>query len=252
VALIGALAVASWAALAAWSAGPYARYLAHDGWLASSAVGALCAAVPWGAVLVPASLHALAWVLMIAAMMVPTTLPLVATFARVVSGRGDAGTLIARVAGGYLAAWAVFGLAAHAADEALRAFAAHWPWFALHAWVVGAGVLAGAGLFQFSDAKYRCLDACRSTFGFVASRWSGRAPGREAFRIGIDHGIFCVGCCWALMLVMFVVGSASVAWMLAIAAAMAAEKNLPFGPRLRAPLGCTLLASAGLLVAAAL
>ena len=108
--------------------------------------------------------------------------------------------------------------------------------------VVGAAVLAGAGLFQWSALKYRCLDECRTPFGFVASRWHGVSPSREALRIGIDHGIFCVGCCWALMLTMFVVGIGSVGWMLALAALMAAEKNLPFGRRLRTPVGLALLA----------
>jgi predicted metal-binding membrane protein len=64
---------------------------------------------------------------------------------------------------------------------------------------------------------------------------------RDAFRIGVDHGVFCVGCCWALMLVMFVVGVGSVGWMLALAAVMAAEKNLPWGRWLRAPLGIGLI-----------
>ena len=115
---------------------------------------------------------------------------------------------------------------------------------------VGAAVLAGAGLFQWSALKYRCLDECRTPFGFVASRWHGVSPAREALRIGIDHGIFCVGCCWALMLTMFVVGIGSVGWMLALAALMAAEKNLPFGRRLRTPVGLALLAgSAAIFVA---
>ena len=103
--------------------------------------------------------------------------------------------------------------------------------------MVGAGVLAAAGLFQWSALKYRCLDQCRSPFGFVSSRWHGRSPAREAFRIGVDHGLFCVGCCWALMLMMFVVGTGSIGWMLALAAVMAAEKNLSWGRRLATPVG---------------
>jgi predicted metal-binding membrane protein len=111
-------------------------------------------------------------------------------------------------------------------------------------------VLAGAGLFQFSALKYRCLEQCRTPFAFVASRWHGRAPAREALRLGIDHGLFCVGCCFALMLVMFVVGTASIGWMIALAALMAAEKNLPGGTRLRLPIGLGLLASAAAVVLA--
>jgi len=112
----------------------------------------------------------------------------------------------------------------------------------LHGDWVAAAVLVGAGLFQFSALKYRCLDQCRTPFGFVTARWHGRAPLREALRLGVDHGLFCVGCCWALMLVMFVVGVGSIGWMLALAAVMAAEKNLPWGARLRTPVGVALVA----------
>ena len=72
----------------------------------------------------------------------------------------------------------------------------------------------------------------------------GGNPGREALALGFDHGVFCVGCCWALMLLMFVVGTGSLAWMLGLAAVMAAEKNLPGGRRLRTPLGLALIAGA--------
>jgi hypothetical protein len=134
-----------------------------------------------------------------------------------------------------LAVWLAFGVAAHLVDAGVRWAAAGSGWFVAHGAFVGAAVLAGAGLFQWSALKYRCLDECRTPFGFVASRWHGVSPAREALRIGIDHGIFCVGCCWALMLTMFVVGIGSVGWMLALAALMAAEKNLPFGRHLRTP-----------------
>ena len=143
---------------------------------------------------------------------------------------------------GYVCAWFGFGLAAHAADWLLHEAAGRIPWFIANGWVVGVVVLAAAGLFQFSDLKYRCLDKCRTPFGFVAERWRGKSPLREALRLGIDHGAFCVGCCWALMLLMFVVGTGSLGWMLALAAVMATEKNLPGGQRLSAPLGVALIA----------
>jgi len=147
-------------------------------------------------------------------------------------------------------AWAGFGLVAFAADRGVHAAAARSSWLTGHGWAIGALVLAGAGAFQFSSLKYRCLERCRTPFGFVNSRWRGLAPGREALRIGFDHGLFCVGCCWALMLVMFVVGMGSLGWMLLLGAIMAAEKNLPAGRRLAAPLGVGLLAWAGLTVVA--
>jgi predicted metal-binding membrane protein len=249
-ALIVTLVVAAWGTLALWSASPYVRYLDHGGWLGAEWLEAICRAVPQGGIVVPALIYAAAWLLMIVAMMLPTTLPLLRIFERVTAGRPDAGALLALVVLGYAAAWSGFGLLAHAADSAIHVAAAKFPWLTLHGWVVGAVVLALAGAFQFSSLKYRCLERCRTPFGFVNARWHGRRPAREALRIGFDHGLFCVGCCWALMLVMFVVGMGNLGWMLVLAAVMAAEKNLPWGRRLAAPVGVGLLAWAGAVIAA--
>jgi predicted metal-binding membrane protein len=246
--LLASLVVASWAVLWLWNASPYARYLGHDGWGDAGALAALCRAIPQGDIVVPALLHALAWVLMIVAMMLPTTFPLLAMFRRATVARPEARPLLALVVAGFFVAWLGFGIAAHAADAGLRWVAGRDAWFVANGWMVGAAVLAGAGLFQWSALKYRCLDQCRSPFGFVSARWHGRSPAREAFRIGVDHGIFCVGCCWALMLTMFVVGTGSVGWMLALAAVMAAEKNLAWGRRLATPVGLALLGWAGAIV----
>ena len=250
--LLGLLVVASWVTLWWWSASPYARLLGHGGWGDASAIAALCRAVPGGDIVVPVVLHGAAWVLMIAAMMLPTTFPLLAMFRRITGSRPDAGRLAGLVVLGFVGAWLAFGIVAHGVDAAIRWAVAGNGWFVAHGAWVGAAVLAGAGLFQWSALKYRCLDECRTPFGFVASRWHGVSPTRDAIRIGIDHGVFCVGCCWALMLTMFVVGVGSVGWMLALAALMAAEKNLPFGRRLRTPIGLALLAgAAGVLLTSA-
>jgi predicted metal-binding membrane protein len=248
--LLALLGVASWAVLWLWSASPYGRYLNHGGWSDAGALAALCRSVPQGDFVVPAVLHAAAWVLMIAAMMLPTTVPLLAMFRRITGSRPDADRLLALVVVGFFAAWLAFGVLAHLADALLRWAAARQVWFVANAWMVGAAVLAAAGLFQWSALKYRCLDECRSPFGFVAARWHGRSPSREALRIGVEHGAFCVGCCWALMLTMFVVGMGNIGWMLALAAVMAAEKNLAAGRRLRTPVGLALLAWAAAIVAA--
>jgi predicted metal-binding membrane protein len=226
--LLGTLTVACWAALWAWSASPYARYLDHAGWGDTSSLGALCSSI----------------------VVLPTTWPLLAMFRKVAASRPGRDRLVAWVVAGFFLVWLVFGTLAHAGDLALRALAQRSPWLAVNGWIVAALVLAGAGGFQFSALKYRCLEACHSPFSFVASRWHGVSAERDAFRIGVDHGIFCVGCCWALMLVMFVVGLGSIGWMLALAAVMAAEKNLRWGRHLRTPLGLGLLAWSGALVLA--
>jgi predicted metal-binding membrane protein len=240
--LVVALCALAWLALAAWSASPWRRLLDHGAWSDLAWLAALCRTVPAGEAVVPALAYALAWLLMIAAMMLPTTLPLLALFRRIVAGRSDVGALVAWVAVGYAVAWLGFGVVAYGIDAALRAAVAQSGWLVAHGWVAGSVVIAGAGAFQFSALKYRCLERCRTPFGFVSAHWHGRNPRRESFALGLAHGLFCVGCCWALMLVTFVVGMGSIGWMLVLAAAMAAEKNLPWGARLRTPLGVALLA----------
>jgi len=254
---MAALAGAAWLALWLWERSPYGRYLDHGdgGWLRSGPAGSLCAALPAGEIVLPAVLYVGGWLLMLTAMMLPTTLPLLDIFRRLTSGRADQRVLMLLVIAGYLAAWALFAAAAHALDGALLALARRSAWLTFNGWFVGATILAVAGLYQFSALKYRCLDRCRSPLGFVIGHWRGSGHGArrklQAFRLGAHHGAFCVGCCWSLMLLMFVVGTGSVGWMLALGAAMAAEKNLPWGRRLAAPVGVALLLAASWTVVSA-
>jgi predicted metal-binding membrane protein len=249
LALVVALVAFAWLALAGWSASPWRRWLDHGAWSDLAWLASLCRALPAGEILVPTLAYAAAWVLMITAMMLPTTLPLLAMFRRIVASRDDAGTLMAAVVGGYASAWLGFGAVAYGIDAAVRGVATS-GWLLANAWVVGSAVIGIAGAFQFSALKYRCLERCRSPFGFINARWRGRRPMAESFRLGAEHGLFCVGCCWALMLVTFVVGMGNVGWMLLLAAAMAAEKNLRWGARLRTPVGVALLAWAAAIAVA--
>ena len=243
-------ASAAWAVLWLWSASPYAGYLDHGSWLEIGVLASICRALPGGGVVLTALLHVCAWVLMIIAMMLPTIAPLLALFRRVIAGRADARRLLSLISAGYAAAWLAFGIVAHALDAALLAGARQFDWFVAHGWMVGAAVIGSAGLFQFSALKYRCLERCRTPYGFIIERWRGRTPRRDALHIGFDHGLFCVGCCWALMLLMFVVGMGNLGWMLAIGAVMAIEKNVAWGKRLSAPLGIALIAwAAGIVIA---
>ena len=98
-----------------------------------------------------------------------------------------------------------------------------------------------AGLYQFTALKHKCLEKCRSPLSFIMENWRGGRQEQEAFHLGVRHGVFCIGCCWSLMLLMFVVGVGSLAWMLALAALMAVEKNVPWGRRLSTPLGVLLV-----------
>jgi predicted metal-binding membrane protein len=247
--VLAALVALAWVTLWAWTRSPYGRYLEHEDWTASGPAAFLCRALPAGDVVVPALLYGAAWILMTAAMMLPTTLPLFDAFDRVTSRRPDHVRLLLLLGLGYMSVWGAFGLLAYALHGAILSLLARVPVLAWHGWVIGAATIALAGAFQFSRLKYRCLEKCRTPFSFVTQHWRGVAPGRHAFALGAHHGLFCVGCCWALMLLMFAFGMGSLGWMLLLAAAMAVEKNMPWGRRLSAPLGIALLAWAAVLVA---
>jgi predicted metal-binding membrane protein len=247
VPIAGLLTAAAWLALLLWRQTPYGRYLDHGNWTEIGLGAGICAALPGAVWAVPAVLYMGGWLLMIAAMMLPTVVPLLARFDRLVAQRPDRGRLLALLIAGYLLAWLGFGLAAHLLDAGLREAALRSDWLLFNGWAVGSAILVGAGLFQFSRLKYRCLARCRTPLSFIARHWRGRAPLRNALLLGLDHGLFCVGCCWAIMLLMFVVGTASLGWMLLLGAVMAVEKNTPWGGRLSRPLGGMLLAAGGLL-----
>ena len=172
------------------------------------------------------------------------------TFAALVGRRARPGRLVVLLLLGYLLVWGGFGLAAWAADRGVHAAVDALPWLAAHPQLILGATLLGAGLWQFSPLRDRCLDECRSPLGFVLNRWRGVSERREALAMGMAHGAFCVGCCWSLMLVMFGVGISSLTAMLALGAVTAIEKNLPQGRRLTRPLGVVLVLAAVYVVAA--
>ena len=227
--LIG-LASAAWLALWWWDGSAYAPYMGHAG--------------AAGPVPLEASLFVVGWVLMIVAMMLPSSLPLVMTFGALVGRRRRPGRLVALLLLGYLAVWGSFGLFAWLADRAVHAAVAGVPWLSAHPQVIIGTTLVVAGLWQFSPLRERCLEACRSPLGFVVNRWRGAAESKESFTMGVAHGAFCVGCCWSLMLVMFGVGLGSFPMMLLLGGLTAIEKNLPSGRRLTRPLGVVLILAA--------
>jgi predicted metal-binding membrane protein len=172
-----------------------------------------------------------AWVVMMAAMMFPSIAPMVVMQARMQAGkreRGEevpAGTTVLFV-GGYLVTWAAAGLFGYGLFEAVRSLD---PGFL--AWdeggrYVAAGVILGAALYELTPLKDVCLRKCRNPFMFLLEAWR---PGRlGALRMGIEHGAWCVGCCWALMAALFALGVMSIGWMVLIAAFIALEKLLPW------------------------
>lgn len=232
--LIGLISLA-WVTLWIWERSPYGRYLNHG------ALGEIDLAAGPAPVLLQATLYVAGWTLMTVAMMLPTTLPLIDIFRRLTRQRLDRRQLVALLIVGYLGVWLAFGFAAHAFDLGLHEVFDHNAWLQANTWVFGAGPLLAAGVFQFSRLKYRCLDKCRAPLSFVMQHWRGGDTRVQAFALGAHHGLFCVGCCWALMLLMFAVGTGNVGWMLVLGAIMAVEKNMPWGRKLSTPLGIVLI-----------
>ncbi len=175
-------------------------------------------------------------------MMLPTSLPLVEMFRRLTHRRDDHRQLVALLIAGYLAVWLGFGLVAHIFDWSLHEVVEAVPLLEVNAWLFGAAVLIVAGSFQFSSRKYRCLVKCRALLSFLSQQWRGTGQSTQTLFLGAHHGLFCVGCCWALMLLMFAVGTGNVGWMMGLGAVMAIEKNESWGRRLSAPLDVGLLA----------
>ena len=141
---------------------------------------------------------------------------------------------------GYMLAWAGFSAVAAAVHFALAASALPVP-LAMRAPTLSAAALIATGAFQFTALKQACLSHCRSPAGFLLSHWRSGTAGHA--RMGLEHGLHCVGCCWALMALALVVGMADLIWMGLLMAVMVAETALPFGARLSRPLGAALIAA---------
>jgi predicted metal-binding membrane protein len=222
--------VLAWVSLLIWGLSPYSGFLSHD-----SVAGAQLEHSPG-----VFAIQVAGWTLMLVAMMLPTSLPLISMFYGITAQRPDRTRLVALLLVGYLAIWAFFGVLVHLGDMALHSFAHQVEWLHNHA-MIAAVTLFIAGLYQFSPLKYKCLDKCRSPLSFVMGHWRGRRDRMQSFLLGVHHGLFCIGCCWALMLLMFGVGLSSFSWMLVLGIVMAIEKNMPWGRRLSAPLGLFLI-----------
>jgi predicted metal-binding membrane protein len=234
VIVVGLLAAAAWVAL--WLSGASGLHHLHH--LSAATVATASFQIFFVAT----------WTVMTVAMMLPTSLPVIATLHTFAGKRSDRLLLVALTIIGYLIVWIVFGalvLGAYLAWQRLLGFNS---WLAERLPAGAPLLLLTAGAFQFSSLKYKCLEKCRSPFSFVVEHWQGSAERWQAFRLGIDHGIFCVGCCWALMLLMFAVGAGDLVWMLVLALLMAVEKNVHWGRRLSIPVGATLLAWGAILL----
>jgi len=170
------------------------------------------------------------WAVMMAAMMLPSAAPIIllyAAIARRSSERGEPASASAAFAFGYIAVWAAFSLAATVLQYGLEKVALMSPMMQTTSIALAGTVLIAAGLYQWTPLKQACLRHCRSPLDFIVTYW--RPGARGAFVMGLRHGAYCVGCCWLLMLLLFVGGVMNFAWIAGVALFVLIEKLVPAG-----------------------
>ena len=224
------LAAAAWALLA-WQA------MADDGQMAMGLTMGMAA-----------PLFIAMWVAMMVAMMFPTAAPMILMFARVHAGKQERGQPFVPTwvfVTSYMVVWTLSGLLAYAVAVGVERLADQSMWLMGNAARFGGGVLVLAGLYQLSPLKRSCLSKCRTPLAFVLGSWRDGYIG--SFRMGLEHGAYCLGCCWLLFVILFPLGVMNVGAMVAITLLIFAEKSLPIGREI-AHLAAVALVAYGALV----
>jgi predicted metal-binding membrane protein len=180
---------------------------------------------------------------MVVGMMLPSSMPIMALMVHASRKPGHPRTTSLAFLAGYTVVWTGFAAAAFLGDMLIHWLVHRWLWLSLHSSLIGAATLALAGGFQFSPLKEHCLQQCRRPLRFF--RHSYRKGGRGAWRLGLHHGVVCLGSCWALMLVMCGLGVGSLVSMALLTAVMVVEKTFPAARRLSPVIGGALLGLAG-------
>jgi len=187
------------------------------------------------------------WIAMMVAIMFPTAAPMIMMFARIHTKRAERGQTFVPTwvfAGSYLIVWALAGVLAYGAaagDE----LADQSMWIMDNAARIGGVLLIAAGVYQLSPLKYVCLNKCRSPFSFILNSWRDGYGG--SFRMGLEHGVYCLGCCWLLFAILFPLGMMNIAVLALITLLIFAEKSTPFGRHVAA-LAAVALIAYGILV----
>jgi predicted metal-binding membrane protein len=182
------------------------------------------------------------WWTMMMAMMLPTAAPAILTYAglrRRFIAQGASQPPLAAFVAGYAAVWTAFSAAACLAQWLTAEAIALTPMYALMSRALGGALLIAAGLYQFTPLKDTCLRRCQSPFFWLAHRWRNDMGG--ALRLGFGHGLYCLGCCWVLMLLLFYGGVMELTWIAGLAAYVAIEKLVPLGSRLNWLAGAVLM-----------
>ena len=190
------------------------------------------------------------WAVMMVATMTPAAAPMILMFAaihrrRAAEGRPAVPTVIFVL--GYLVVWTIYSVAAGVVQAALHAVALLSPAMTATSPLLAGGLLVAAGVFQWTPLKRACLAACRSPLSFLMSGWREGRGG--ALVMGLRHGLYCLGCCWALMALLFVAGVMNLLWVAVIAVAVLVEKVVPRGDLVGRLAGVALIAAGVLLVA---
>jgi predicted metal-binding membrane protein len=206
----------------------YTIYLAYDMDMMAREMAMMPMMRPWSAR--DFVLMYVMWAVMMVAMMVPSATPMVLIFAAVYRKRreqGGASVSTGVFLAGYLVVWSAFSLAAVLSQYVLQRAALVSPMMETTAPWLGAALLVAAGAFQFMPLKEACLAKCRTPMGFIMTEW--REGSRGAFVMGLRHGAYCTGCCWALMALLFVGGVMNLLWVAFLAVFVLVEKVLPAG-----------------------
>lgn len=204
--------------------------------------------LPWP---LAAAVFLVGWLVMIVAMMLPSSIVGISHIAAEMRNNARPYVRFLVLAIGYMGVWTAFGLFAFTGDTLLHRLVDAWPWLAAHSFLIGATTLGIAGLFQFTPWKRSCLAWCRALHEAHTDGTDG-ARSTSAWQQGVRHGATSIGCCWALMLVMFGIGVGGFAWMLGLTAIMFVETVVPgdtFTRRTRQAVGFAFLALAGLWLA---
>jgi len=185
------------------------------------------------------------WAAMMAGMMLPSATPIVLLYAGAVRNRPENAHPVMRIyalGAGYLLVWALFSVGATLVQRFFSALLLVTPMMEPSTLPAAAVLLFVAGVYQLTPLKQACLQSCRSPIRFLGSRWRSGVTG--AFHMGIEHGVYCLGCCWALMLLLFAGGVMNLAVVLTLTVWVAIEKLAPFGEQSARLSGALLLGSA--------
>src|SRR5215471_4339577 len=189
------------------------------------------------------------WIVMMVAMMFPTAAPMILMFSKISQSRRKPEHSFIPTwvfVSAYLLIWSLCGVMAYSLAVLIEQLAAQSMWLIENAARLGGVVLVVAGLYQLSPLKDICLSKCRTPFQFILSSWHDGYGG--AFRMGLEHGAYCLGCCWLLFVILFPIGIMNLSVMASLTALIFAEKALPIGRQISKLAGGGLIVYGGIVL----